>query len=88
MTSRAAFAGGPFVEFLAKMTESVMGDTPGFNPVASQNANNYAQEACATFMPSTHRNSRPKGRGESVRCTKCQKPQHQHWLRQALYGQR
>lgn len=72
MTSHVRFAGGPSA------------DIPGMNPVARLAALSYAMRACPVFTPSNHRNAFSRGDGTLVRCVKCKRPQHQHWLRQAL----
>lgn len=72
MTNPVASVDGPFGE-----------DVPGMNLEARRSATAFALQACSTFTPSRHGNTRPAN-GPTVRCVVCHKPQHQHWLRQAL----
>ena len=59
-------------------------DIPGMNPIARLAAISYAMRACPFFTPSNHKNVFSRGDGALVRCVKCKRPQHQHWLRQAI----
>jgi hypothetical protein len=58
-------------------------DDPAMNVIGREKAEAFAAEACSVFTPSRHGNAQPST-GPFVRCVTCQKPQHQHWLRQAL----
>jgi hypothetical protein len=61
-----------------------MSDVAGLNPEAERLAVSFAVQACPAFVPSRHGNAYRRMTGAMAICCQCGKPQHQHWLRQAL----
>ena len=62
-------------------------DVPGMNTESEQLAVSFAVQACPAFTPSQHANAYRRSTGANAACIQCGKPQHQHWLRQALRSQ-